>query len=235
MFYTNLYLVYRKLKEEKFVGLPGVHKEDYDKPENIANKIINESIKTMALMPLVEDGIRQNACNQYIVIKNDANAEHMILRHYDGYIFLFFEYGDYSVLINYARDDTKMCYTGDVNTWEYLPNKEEKEFYRQITGTKYYMVNSFEAFCNYSRVYYPSEPLNRENNISFYKDAEEMILSNLYAHKKKYKTLDDFFTDSRSKLFIERKKDTEGRASFLYYVQDYLIILVDFKFEPGKV
>jgi len=235
MVYTNLYLVFRKMKQEKFVGLPGMNLMDYSNDASNIDEIklnakINRNLQILANMPLVKKEIIQDIYDNSFMVINNADAKYMKLLYYGEYKFLFFEYGEYTILINYGKG--KLCYTGDVNTWEYLPNKEENVFYRHIEGTRYFMVNAFEAYCKYVQLYLKVYPLTKEYNTYFYDDAINALHSHI-EYSTEYNSLEDYFSVAGKPALMKFSiQEKSGEVSFTFFVQDYLIIMVDFNYFP---
>lgn len=225
MFYTNLYIVFKKIKEGMPRPLlPDVNETDYCRPEKELNVIIEQGISKLAKITQPDDTtyITVFKNGEYKLSESDNGNGYMKLLFYGGYKYLFFEYGEYAVLINYSKENEDICYRGDIHTWEYLPEKQG--LYKQIG--EFYMVNSYNAFCNYAEKYkggFPDKTLNEE----FFSDAQEALLScnGLFI-------VSDGQVEYKDKRGIPQtitvsKECTDGILSFTYLILDQLIIIAD--------
>lgn len=225
MFYTNLYIVFKKIKKGNPPPvLPGVSEVDYAKPEKELNVIIGQGIARMIeeAQPVDTSYITVFENGTYRLSESRNANGYMKLLSYGGYKYLFFEHKEYAVLINYSKENEDICYRGDIHTWEYLPEKQG--LYKQIG--EFYMVNSYNAFCNYAEKYkggFPDKTLNEE----FFSDAQEALLScnGLF-------TVSDGQVEYKDKRGIPQtitvsKECTDGILSFTYLILDQLIIIAD--------
>lgn len=225
MFYTNLYIVFKKIKEGMPRPLlPDVNEVDYRKPERELNTIIEQGILKMAkeAQPADTTYITVFENGEYKLSKSDGGNGYMKLFFYGGYKYLFFEYGEYTILINYSRENEDICYRGDIHTWEYLPEKEK--LYRIVGG--FYMVNTYNAFCNYAERYKHEFP-QKGHNQDFFCNAKELLLScsglfSVSGGKAEYKGKRGY-----PQMVTADMKDTCGTLAFTYLILDQLIIIVD--------
>lgn len=224
MMYTNLYIVFKKIKKGKHPVLPGVSEVDYSRPEKELNAIIEQGITKVAQEAQSVDTtyitIFENGTYRLSKSRN-ANG-YMKLLFYGGYKYLFFEYGEYAVLINYSKENEDICYRGDIHTWEYLPEKER--LYKRIG--EFYMVNSYNAFCNYAEKYKGGLP-NKTLNEEFFSDAQEVLLT----YSGIFAVLDGQVGYKGKKgipqTITASKECTDGILSFIYLILDQLIIIAD--------
>ena len=225
MMYTNLYIVFNKIKNgNPPPTLPDVSENDYSRPDKELNIKIEQSISKMAkeIQPADTIYITVFEDGAYRLSKSESGNGYMKLFFYRGYKYLFFEHGGYAVLINYSREDEDICYRGDIHTWEYLPEKEE--LYRVIG--EFYMVNTYNAFCGYVENYKGEFP-SKTHNADFFGDAQEILLScgGLFAES-------DGQVEYNGKrecpqMATAVREDAYGTLSFTYLVLDQLIIIAD--------
>ena len=108
MFYTNLYIVFKKIKKGNPPPvLPGVSEVDYAKPEKELNVIIGQGIARMIeeAQPVDTSYITVFENGTYRLSESRNANGYMKLLSYGGYKYLFFEHKEYAVLINYSKEN----------------------------------------------------------------------------------------------------------------------------------
>lgn len=218
MIYTNLYIVFEKIKKE-MIPLEYVDWTIYrDKMDSME---LNERIKKSI------DCIAQNvpeSDTEYIIFAEDGSSyvtdksskdNGLKLLKYRGYKYLFLMCNQYEIFINYEPEGKKFCYWVDCRRWEYIPDKED--FYRPYLGKDYYILNTYDAFCNYAKEN-SIEVLSKELNKPFF-DRTEKCLQNSNIN---------LGTKTCTPMQFTIIKETGNMAStFTIVVFDHLIIIVD--------
>lgn len=219
MVYTNLYIVFEKIKKER-IPLEYVDWELCQ--NNMDSRELNEQIKKSIdyvaqntpesdteYITLMEDG-------SYHVADSSSKDNGLKMLKYKGHKYLYLVCNQYEILINYEPEGKDFCYRVDYRMWEYIPDKED--FYRPYFGKDYYILNTYDAFCNYANQNLIFG-LSKELNKPFFDEMEKRLQnSNINLGIKACMPMQ----------FAIIRESGNTITTFTIVVYDYLIIIVDY-------
>ncbi len=218
---TNLYIVFEKIKRQK-IPLEFIDWELYQ--DNMDARALNERIRKSI------DYVAQSApesdteyvtlmeSGSYHVANSNSKDNGLKILSYRGYKYLFLVCNEYKILINCEPDGKDFCNWVDYHRWEYIPDKED--FYRLYSGTDYYILNTYNAFCKYAGQHGNGIP-SRELSMPFFDEAADCL-------QKSYYNLGTMVCTPMQ--FIIIKEDGNKAATFTIVVYDHLIIIVDYTY-----
>lgn len=219
MVYTNLYIVFEKMKKEK-IPLEYVDWEFYQ--SSIGSRELNEHIKKSI------DAIVQNvpeSDTEYITLVENGSyhvagcsrkENGLKILSYKGYKYLFLVCNQYEILINYEPEGKDFCHWVDYGRWEYIPDKEY--FYEPCLDGNYYILNTYNAFCNYAE-YNLIIGLSKEINKPFFSEIEEGL---------QYSNINLGIKACTPMQFAIIRECGNRIITFTIVVYDHLIIIVDY-------
>lgn len=204
MNYTNIYLGFLRIKDDeeiqkKFEQLNGIKK----KGDLEANKQIKKFMEDVYVT-----GYKENI-SDLPTAKNLGYSQYLKMVRYRDYKFLYVEYKDWCVWINYEKQDADICKPRRDSLWDYLPNLENQtDKFVNAKGNSCYIINTYQAYISYVEDFLGMS-LNKNHNYDFYRDLKEVLATKL----------PDYFYTDRQELYC-RMRAPEGVQTFSTIVGD---------------